>query len=524
MDRDASTYQLAIRLSALLCAALAGLIGPFAAALAVQPAPPYAMEYELPQVDAVVLAAEAQAGVPDESVTTFEPGTVLVKFRNRVPDVSARFVVRASGAEPHLRSRATGMRVVKVPVGLENSVLKKLGADPNVEWAELNTFARPQGTVNDYYRVYQWHLDKVGTPLAWDKSTGNGVVIGVVDSGVNATHPDLAGQVLPGYNVVDDSVDTSDSYGHGTKVAGVLAALTNNGIGVASIAYDSHLLPVKISNRSDGIAYSSDIAKAITWEVDHGAKVINISYLVWGSSAVADAAKYANSKGATVVTSVGNDNFKTTGTSSPNLIVVGGTDQSDMKYSTSSYGERVEFWAPGVNIPTTTGTSYNYFTGTSAASPITAGILAHLYALAPSITPGAANLVLRKTSDKIASDVYVTQGYGRVNDARATRLVAAGAVDATAPRVSFTTRSGSTLMRDSDGMVTVVLAATDNNLVNKLDLSISGTSTVLGTATFPPYAVRFNADSYVGMRLSLTAQAYDLAGHTAMVKAAFSIK
>src|SRR5947207_6228841 len=157
--------------------------------------------------------------------------------------------------------------------------------DPDIEFAERDYLAHSCGGINDPYVVSgnEWHLAKIQALQAWAVTIGSSnVVVAILDSGVNAAHPDLAGRLLPGYDFVNDDTDPADDFGHGTAVAGTVVADGNNGLGVAGVAYGCSVLPVKVVD-SSGFASYSTIAQGIRFVVDHGARVINLS--VAGDSA-----------------------------------------------------------------------------------------------------------------------------------------------------------------------------------------------------------------------------------------------
>ncbi|MCA1842419.1 MAG: S8 family serine peptidase, partial [Actinobacteria bacterium] len=129
----------------------------------------------------------------------------------------------------------------------------------------------------DYSGSQAAYLNTIGVPSAWDMTTGSeSVVVAVLDSGIDATHPDLAGRVVAGRNVVKSSNDTTDDLGHGTNMAGIIGAVTNNALGVAGVAWAAKVMPVKVTSPT-GAATDADVASGIRWAVDHGADVISIS-------------------------------------------------------------------------------------------------------------------------------------------------------------------------------------------------------------------------------------------------------
>ena len=130
--------------------------------------------------------------------------------------------------------------------------------------------------VNDPYYPLQWGLVRIGGPTAWAVSRGAGQIVAVIDTGVDSAHPDLQGQLVPGYDFVDNDAQPFDENGHGTLIAGIIAALTGNSVGVASVAPRAKIMPVRVLG-SDGSGSSTAVSAGITWAVQHGATVVNLS-------------------------------------------------------------------------------------------------------------------------------------------------------------------------------------------------------------------------------------------------------
>jgi len=171
--------------------------------------------------------------------------------------------LQASSSDAVVRRGQT--HLINVPKQSELSTIKALLRNPNIEFAELDMRVTPsQVSANDTYYSRGWHLNTMNLPQAWMSSMGENVVVAVLDTGVDADHPDLVDNLLAGWNIVSNNADVTDVFGHGTKVAGVVAATSDNSSGVTSIAWHASILPVKISNLSNGSAYWSDIARAVT--------------------------------------------------------------------------------------------------------------------------------------------------------------------------------------------------------------------------------------------------------------------
>jgi subtilisin family serine protease len=247
----------------------------------------------------------------------------------------------------------------------------------------------PAGVPNDpYYPDSQAsYLNAIGVPSAWDVTTGSEVVVAILDSGIDSSHPDLAGRMVAGRNVVESNDDTTDERGHGTNMAGIIGAVTNNSVGVAGVAWAAKLMPVKVTNPS-GTATDANVAKGIRWAVDHGAGVINISL----SAPVEDlvlqqAVDYALARDVLVVAAAGNSgsDIPESPAACLGVVAVGATDTAGRRSPFSNYGSWVDVNAPGVGIVTTRANSaaYEAVRGTSASTALVAGVAALLRAALP---------------------------------------------------------------------------------------------------------------------------------------------
>ena len=280
---------------------------------------------------------------------------------------------------------------------------------------------------NDPRWTYQWGLGTIGAPGYWSASRGAGVVVAVVDTGVDATSRDLAGQVLDGVTILNGvtTAGAADDNGHGTHVAGIIGALTNNGIGVASVAPDVRILPVKVLD-SNGYGFDPDIAAGIDYAVEHGADIINLSLGATSPvpalvSSLGDAA----AKNVLVVAAAGNSYLSGNPVTYPaaydHTIAVGATDSLDRHAEFSETGSFVDLTAPGVAILSTYPGGYEYLSGTSMATPFVAGALAVLESEHPGWTPEQ----VTSTLEASAADLGVagrddTFGWGRIDLAKAT--------------------------------------------------------------------------------------------------------
>lgn len=199
-------------------------------------------------------ATGTQAAAPQAEVVK---GRVLVMTRAGLPAAALDRIVSPHGGKTR-RVGNSDLHIVDLPAGAsEQAVATLLARHPHLKFAELDQVVRPGLATNDPYLGSQWHLTRIGAVAAWDSTLGAGVTIAILDTGVDGTHPDLAPLLVPGWNVYDNSSNTADVYGHGTKVAGAAAAAANNGTGVAGVAGAARIMPIRISDASGGATFSA---------------------------------------------------------------------------------------------------------------------------------------------------------------------------------------------------------------------------------------------------------------------------
>jgi thermitase len=316
---------------------------------------------------------------------------------------------------------AIAAAVLEVPEESSEAIMASLQRTGLFEYVERDQYAHTAAEIpNDPGFASEWHLSKIQGPLAWSVTTGSpAVVVAVIDTGVYATHPDLESNMAPGWNFVKSNSDTSDVLGHGTAVAGTIAAAGNNGIGVAGVSWQSRMMPLVVVDENDLAAYS-DIAGAIQYAADRGVRVMNIS--VGGSVpslTLQSAVDYAWGKGAIIFASAMNNSA-----SDPyypaacnHVMAVSATDSNDHLASFSNYGNWIAISAPGDSILTTTnGGGYAYWFGTSFASPIVAGVAALSLSINPSLTNAELLTILETSADHVGLPGYDPSfGWGRVN-------------------------------------------------------------------------------------------------------------
>jgi type VII secretion-associated serine protease mycosin len=406
-----------------------------------------------PVLAAILLIATAVPAIANEPAASSDlasapvageivPGEVVVKWRDaeRGPEHAAQ---RGLAVVAEIGAPGRGLPDVVSTEGRPvEEVLAELRNDPAVDYAEPNyvlSLAEEPGvtavSVNDPKTGPQYSLDRMRVRDAWAFTTGASGIVAVLDTGVEFGHQDLAGRVLPGHDFVNNDDDAADDNGHGTWVAGIIAANANDGIGIAGVSWRDRILPVKIMN-ANGTGDTSDLTSGIVWAADHGATVINMS--VGGfpySQFVHDAIRYAWSRDVVLVGAAGNN--ATDGqffpASYPEVISVSATQTDDEFTFWSNYGPDVDVSAPGASVLTTNCQAckpveqdisgdhrYTYISGTSFAAPNVAGVVALIRARYPAQSNAWVVDRLTSTVDDLGYAGWDRRyGHGRVNALRA---------------------------------------------------------------------------------------------------------
>ncbi len=431
-------------------------------------------------VGAMLGPQAAVAGGPGVATAVTQPvptDRLVVKYRDRVAGATAAqrgllhraaqdVALRRGIQLTHLRVGVFEAHVMRLDRALAHADVQALArdimaSDPEVEYAEPDRVLHPQFTPNDTQYGQQWHYFEptagINLPAAWDKSTGSGVVVAVLDTGYRP-HADLAANVLPGYDMITDTFTANDgtardsdardpgdyvsagacdgvllpledvkSSWHGTHVAGTIAAVSNNASGVAGVAFNAKVLPVRVLGRCGG--YMSDIAAGIVWASGgtvsglpanpNAARVINMSLGGGGpcDTTSQNAIDLARSRGTVVVVSAGNssdDAANYSPASCAGVITVAAVNRRGGKAYYSNYGAKVTVAAPGgemllsdadgvlstMNAGATTpgGDTYTYYQGTSMAAPHVAGVVALMLSKNPSLTPDDVAAKLKLTA------------------------------------------------------------------------------------------------------------------------------
>ena len=349
--------------------------------------------------------------------------TLAVHYEDGSTAAERRSALAKHDADPISSIAALDVDVVEVEASERTRIASALRADPDVESVERESVRRMFEVPRDEIFDYQWNLKNARTPAAWDVTHGSSVLdIAVVDTGVDAAHPDLAGRVVAGYDFVNNDTDATDDNGHGTMVAGIAAAKTNNEIGIAGAAFNARIMPVKVLDET-GSGVDGDIADGIVWAADHGAEVINLS--LGGTDAsdlLSDAIDYAVARGSVVVAASGNE-----GSAIPsypaalgNVIAVGATDIDGNVVWFSNRGPHLDVVAQGWDVISTDLSDapdpYAVGAGTSFAAPLVSGIAALVRAKMPSLTPAQVGVRIRGSGiDRGPTGFDDAYGFGMVD-------------------------------------------------------------------------------------------------------------
>ncbi|MCS0616700.1 S8 family peptidase [Massilia kyonggiensis] len=469
------------------------------------------------KICAAALVAAGFAGQAVAQTTHFVTQTdrIIVKYKDdsdtSKTGVAARGIDRARqalidragqtyGATMRaLRATANGANVLQLNRTMSLDEARQLAAelksrDANVEYAEPDRIMVPLATPTDPSYTQQWDLYEatggINAPAAWDKSTGAGINVAVIDTGYRP-HADLSGQILQGYDFISTTTIANDGSGrdtdasdpgdwtpagscgtgvpaadkasswHGTHVAGTIAAKTNNGQGIAGIAYNAKIVPARVLGRCGG--YTSDIADAMVWASGgtvtgvpanaNKARVLNLSLGGTGAcdTTTQNAINSARSRGAVVVVAAGNSNTNAINSNPANctgVITVAATNRAGGKASYSNYGTNVTISAPGgdngagilstLNSGTTTPASdnYAYYMGTSMATPHVAGVVALMLSANPNLTPDDVAAKLKSTARAFPAACSGC-GAGIVNAAAAVNAALGSTTTTTTPTWTY---------------------------------------------------------------------------------------
>ncbi len=403
-------------------------------------------------------------------VMEFKAGEIIVKFKEGIPQAGVQSLLLAEDISILDEMDNLGLRLLSVPQGRELEKAEELKRSPLVEYAEPNYVVQIADAItagpdysfrvldvepNDPLFLSQWNLPKIEAPAAWDITTGSDrVIIAFVDSGVDLTHPELKDRIwintdeIAGNGVDDDGNgkiddvhgwdwvnwddEPLDDYGHGTFVASIAVAETNNGIQMAGVSWGAEVMPIKVFDER-GDSYHWHIADGITYAADKGAKIINLSW--WLRSGIDPqpvriAVNYAYSKGALVVAAAG-DSFDSSylyPAALDHVVSVAATDRYDGHPDFSTYNDKVDVAAPGDDILGLYQDTYARLPSTRFAVPHVSGLAALVWSVNPYLTPDEVESIIESTAvDQVGDPAEDTPGrddyfgYGRIDASAAVR-------------------------------------------------------------------------------------------------------
>ncbi len=371
--------------------------------------------------------------------------SIVLDFRENVPEAEIEAKVNLLAGkynlEPRLNSEFSAADHVYIAKGDRKTIdeLKKLGIGKLTEFIEPNYIYQTFDVPNDPEYSQQWNLRSINIESAWDDTKGSGVTVAVIDTGISPV-PDLkTTKLVKGYDFVNDRIEAFDDAGHGTHVAGTIAQSTNNAYGVAGIAYESSLMPLKVLASSGG-GTVADIAEAIRFAADNGADVINMSLGGAGESKLMEEAiTYAYQKGVVIVAAAGNANQNSASYPARyrHVIGVAALDSAGIKAPYSNFGAGVDISAPGGSEtgkilqntiePQTGEAVFIGYQGTSMAAPHVAGVAALVKA--SGITePDEVLSVLKQSSRAVQEDPLNHFGSGHLDAAAAVKLALRGQI------------------------------------------------------------------------------------------------
>jgi len=396
----------------------------------------------------------------------FKPGEVIVGLREAISQASIQSLLLAEDIGILDEMGHLGLMLLSVPEGQELEKIEELERNPLVEYAEPNyvvraadsiaiqphsSLAAPGVTPNDPYFSSQWNLPRIEAPAAWDITTGSDeVVIAFVDTGVDLEHPEFRDKIwtntdeipdngadddgngyvddVHGWDFVNWDGEPQDDHGHGTFVASIAAAETNDGLGMAGVSWGGEVMPIKVF-AENGQSYYWHITGGITYATDNGARIINLSWRLKsyvGTQPHQTAINYAHSKGVLIVAASGGDpdaedpvplDAYQYPAALDNVVSVAATNRDDGHYEFSAYNDKVDIAAPGGDIlGVWLGFGYGRYSSTGLAAPHVSGLAALVWSVNPKLTPDEVESIIESTAVDLGEpgrDDYF--GHGRID-------------------------------------------------------------------------------------------------------------
>jgi len=445
-----------------------------------------------------------------QTFKNYVPNRLLVKFNDDISEKQKQGILKQNGVTVSAEIPQINILIINVPEQSLESVESALQNNPTIDYVERDWILEPEAIPNDPLFVNQWHLTTIGANQAWDITQGDLSPIAILDTGIDSTHTDLSAKLQNGWNFYDNNSDLTDVCGHGTKVAGAAAAITNNGNGVAGVAWNNPIIPIKITD-PNCFGYYSSMIQGIIYAADNGAKVANISFRVFNGDALTSAAQYMHSSGGWVVVAGGNTGIFENYSDNPYVISVAATSSSDVVTNFSSYGPYIDFAAPGSGIYTTrVGDSFGSSSGTSFSAPITSGAIALVFASDSTLSPDDVYNKLKNSAldlgDSGRDDKY---GWGRINVGDAL-VNTTPILDDVSPTITITNPTNNA---DVTGTFSVSVDASDDVEVNRVELYINGILSQEDTTV--PYTFSVDDTILNSGANQIEARAFDSSDNTA---------
>ncbi len=375
-------------------------------------------------MEETALVSEATTPEPEEDTaenSSLVSGKILIQYDSstNLDDLTSGLIQLGFTV---LEPAGTGWLVLDVPSGSEADSAVLVQSLYGVQTASPIQVATALDLIpNDPEYSDQQYLTMIDAAGGWEYTTGSSsVIIAVIDTGVDYTNLEFAGCLVAGYDFVNHDYDPFDDNGHGTHVAGIIAATGNNNYGIAGLNWQAMIMPIKVLDAS-GYGTDLNVYYGILYAVDNGATIINLSLALDSYSAlVAAAVDYANSRGVTVVAASGNTNSSVNYPAAlSQVIAVGSVDDSENRAYYSNYGSELDVVAPGNNILSTEGSSLTYRTGTSMAAPQVTGLASLLKSIYP-LTPVQIKTTIESTTKDLGTtgwDQYFGNGLIQVRRA-----------------------------------------------------------------------------------------------------------
>ena len=463
-------------------------------------------------------SATASLESPPADSADHVPARVIVRFRPGLPIAAEDEILAGLGSSRLRRIPHVDVQLVELRAGgAENACVDALRALPEVEFAEMERLVRKASvTANDpLFTNQRLSLEHIRVPQAWSMCTGSASVkIAFLDTGVDGAQADLAPNMVPGWNFVDNNGNTQDLNGHGTTSVGVAAAAGNNGIGIAGIAWNSKIMPIRVEVQG-GVASVFDLADGLVWASDHGARVASMGFMVGDTtgSAVSTAAQYFQSRGGVVIAPSGNNGQYSNTPNDPYILIVSGISYSNDLYPLSNVGTHVDLTAPAQLWTTSYGGVYYMMQGTSFASAAVAGVAALALSADPSLTGVELRDLLIQSADDLGTGGWDSSfGWGRVNAERAVTMALGGggppSGDTQAPTVQITAPQNQSHV---SGRVTIQASASDNVGVTRVEFYVDGA--LVGTDASAPYRYAWQTNHVSQGAHSLVCKAFDAPGN-----------